>query len=83
MNRAIGGTKAVSQKHCTYSCGAMATFGETTATVYPIGNYNFGVKGPRHEKDKSVSERLLRMRSKSAPLPLDTLRYPLLTRHTL
>mmetsp|Transcript_28768 Transcript_28768/g.81019 ORF Transcript_28768/g.81019 Transcript_28768/m.81019 type:complete len:235 (+) Transcript_28768:177-881(+) len=42
----------------------MATFGEVAVTVYPIGNYNFGVKGPRHEKDKSVAERLTRMRAK-------------------
>lgn len=42
----------------------MASFGQTAVTVYPIANYNFGVKGPRHEKDKSVNDRLLRMRAK-------------------
>ena len=42
----------------------MATFGETAVSVYPIGNYHFGVKNARHEKDKSVGERLTRMRAK-------------------
>jgi len=44
--------------------GAMASFGQTAVTVYPIANYNFGVKAPRVEKDKSVGDRLLRMRAK-------------------
>mmetsp|Transcript_29450 Transcript_29450/g.70134 ORF Transcript_29450/g.70134 Transcript_29450/m.70134 type:complete len:242 (-) Transcript_29450:383-1108(-) len=42
----------------------MASSGETAITIYPIGNYNFGVKNPRHEKDKSVVDRLARMRLK-------------------
>ena len=33
-------------------------------SVYPIGNYHFGVKNARHEKDKNVGERLGRMRAK-------------------
>jgi hypothetical protein len=38
--------------------------GQTAYTVYPISNYTFGTKGAKHEKDKSVAERMERLKAK-------------------
>lgn len=42
----------------------MATRGQPVLNVYPVGNYSFGTKPPKLEKDHSVNERLARLRNK-------------------
>lgn len=37
--------------------------GQTALTVYPIGNYTFGSKAPKKEKDFSVHERMTRWKA--------------------
>lgn len=41
-----------------------STTGQSVCTVYPVANYNFGTKAPKHEKDNSVQDRLSRMKLK-------------------
>lgn len=33
-------------------------------TVYPVGNYSFGSKPPKYEKDSSVAQRMERLKEK-------------------
>ncbi len=37
-------------------------FQQATIDIYNLENYTFGVKDPQHEKDKSVADRLSRMK---------------------
>ncbi|GFR52624.1 hypothetical protein Agub_g15212 [Astrephomene gubernaculifera] len=41
----------------------MATRGQPVINVYPVGNYSFGTKAPKLEKDANVNERLARLKS--------------------
>jgi hypothetical protein len=38
--------------------------GQTAYTVYPINNYTFGTKNAKLEKDKSVADRMERLKAK-------------------
>ncbi|KAK9842055.1 hypothetical protein WJX81_006462 [Elliptochloris bilobata] len=40
--------------------------GQTAVTLYPVGNYNFGVKAPIIDKDATFEEALARMQQKYA-----------------
>lgn len=40
------------------------TLGQTAYSLYPLSNYTFNTKSPKHEKDASVAERLQRMKVK-------------------
>lgn len=44
----------------------MAGSGQTAVTLYPVGNYNFGVKAPIIDKDATFEEALARMQQKCA-----------------
>lgn len=44
----------------------MAGSGQTAVTLYPVGNYNFGVKAPIIDKDATIDEALARMQQKCA-----------------
>jgi hypothetical protein len=37
-------------------------FQQATIDIYNLENYTFGAKDPQHEKDKSVADRLNRMK---------------------
>ena len=37
-------------------------FQQATIDIYNLENYTFGAKDPQHEKDKSVADRLSRMK---------------------
>ncbi|GIL72670.1 hypothetical protein Vretimale_4370 [Volvox reticuliferus] len=41
----------------------MATRGQPVFNVYPVGNYSFGTKAPKLEKDSNVNDRLARLKS--------------------
>ena len=41
----------------------MASAGQAPVAVYPVANYNFGVKGEKVEKDASVQDHLARMQT--------------------
>ena len=38
--------------------------GQTAVTLYPVGNYNFGVKAPIIDKDATFQDALARMQQK-------------------
>jgi hypothetical protein len=38
--------------------------GQAAVTVYPVGNYTFGSKASKAEKDRSVEDKMLRLRAK-------------------
>jgi hypothetical protein len=40
------------------------TQGQTAYTLFPLSNYSFNSKPPKHEKDSSVGDRLQRMKTK-------------------
>jgi len=40
--------------------------GQTAVTLYPVGNYNFGVKAPIFDKDATFQDALARMQQKCA-----------------
>ena len=40
--------------------------GQTAVTLYPVGNYNFGVKAPIFYKDATFQDALARMQQKCA-----------------
>lgn len=42
----------------------MAARGTTVLNVYPVGNYTFGTKDAKVEKDSSVPEKLDRLKAK-------------------
>jgi len=36
--------------------------GQSSLNIYPIGNYSFGTKAPKFEKDSSVIQRMERLK---------------------
>lgn len=38
--------------------------GQTAYSVFPVGNYKFGAKQPKPEKDNSTEARLIRIKQK-------------------
>lgn len=38
--------------------------GQTAYTVYPLSNYTFGTKNAKQERDRTVGERLERLKAK-------------------
>lgn len=47
--------------------------GQTAVTLYPVGNYNFGVKAPIIDKDATFQDALARMQQKCASVRLKML----------
>ena len=45
----------------------MAVWGQTTVTLFPVQNYNFGEKPPNPSKDTSVEARIQRIQQQCVP----------------
>ncbi|KAJ9523060.1 hypothetical protein QJQ45_023947 [Haematococcus lacustris] len=58
-----GDVKKVSSAVLRGGVGPLAMSLSVTYSVFPLTNYSFGAKEPRHERDGSVEQRLARLRS--------------------
>lgn len=44
--------------------------GQTAYSVFPVGNYKFGAKAPKPEKENTTEGRLARIKAKCACTPV-------------